>query len=110
MAPLEALSDCLAFLLGRLGRESPLALVPSSGRTGAVPRLGQKHTCNILPLNTLTLFFSARTMPQNDVRTVSLATEGDELALNPGQNLGVHLLIIKEQLDNDGTLLRGVSA
>ena len=40
---------------------------------------------------------------------MSLATEGDELQLNPGENLGVHLRIIKEELDDNGDLLRGVS-
>lgn len=39
-----------------------------------------------------------------------MATDGDELALKPGENLGVHLTIIKEELGDDGALLRGVSA
>ena len=38
-----------------------------------------------------------------------LPTEGDALQLKPGHNLGVDLPIIKEQLDENKALLRGVS-
>lgn len=60
------------------------------------------------PLNTLVFLFLARILQAN-LRTVCLPTDGDALQLKPGHNLGVDLPIIKEQLDENKALLRGVS-
>ena len=46
---------------------------------------------------------------QRNLATVCLATDGDQLDLRPGENLGVDLPIMTEHLC-DGALSRGVSA
>eukprot|EP00903_Cladosiphon_okamuranus_P011706 g11009.t1 len=44
----------------------------------------------------------------DNLRTVSEATHDDNLTLRPGENLGVHLGLIKEYLDTAGTVVQQV--
>lgn len=68
------------------------------------------HLCQYSCISVYSNIIPMTELLQDNLRTVSMATEGDELALMPGQSLGVDLGIMKEELSCDGTVLSAVSA
>lgn len=95
-----------ATTLAKLGAEITPPLAPAAVMTYleqcariAVPALTRRARTYRFPTRIL----------QRNLATVCLATDGDQLDLRPGENLGVDLPIITEHLC-DGALSRGVSA